>query len=56
MDRLSRMSAVLASAALMTVPAYAAEGKVFGEIGGLDTLIMATVLLAFGFLLQKFNK
>lgn len=56
MNRLSRIFTVLASAALMTAPAYAAEGKVFGDIGGLDTLVMAGVLLAFGFFLQKFNK
>lgn len=53
---LSRMCTVLASAALVTAPAYAAEGNILGAIGGLDTLVMAVVLLAFGFFMQKFNK
>lgn len=56
MNRLSGIFTVLASAALMTAPAYAAEGQVMGDIGGLDTLVMAGVLLAFGYFLQKFTK
>lgn len=56
MNGLSRMCTVLASAALVTAPAYAAEGNILGAIGGLDTLVMAVVLLAFGFFMQKFNK
>ena len=56
MNRLGGIFTVLASAALMTAPAYAAEGQVMGDIGGLDTLVMAGVLLAFGYFLQKFTK
>lgn len=54
MNRLSKLLVLLAIASLLTVPVFA--GQVMGEVGGLDTLIMATVLLAFVFFMQKFTK
>ena len=56
MNRLSKMLVTLAGAVCLTVP-VCAEGQVIGgNFGGLDSLLMATALLAFGFILQKFIK
>lgn len=54
MNRLSKLSVVLATASMLTMPAFA--GEIMGEIGGIDTLIAATGLLAFAFFMQKINK
>lgn len=54
MNRLSKLLVFLAIASMLTVPAFA--GQVMGDVGGMDTLIMATVLLVFAFFMQKFTK
>lgn len=54
MNRLSKLSVVLATASMLAVPVFA--GEIMGKIGGLDTLIAATGLLAFAFFMQKLNK
>lgn len=56
MNRLSKLLLTLSAALSLTVPVFA-EGQALGaNFGGLDTLIMATVLLVFGFIMQRFLK
>ena len=56
MNRLSKMLVTLAGAVCLTVPVCAEGQGIGGNFGGLDSLLMATALLAFGFILQKFIK
>lgn len=59
MNRMSKVLMGVSAASLMVMPVCAAEGtnwNVLESIGGLDTLIMAGVLVVFAFFMQRFNK
>ena len=56
MNRLSKALITLSAALSLVTPAFA-ENKALGmDLGGLDTLVMALVLMLFAAFLQKFNK
>ncbi len=55
MNRLSKMLITLSVALCLTTPAFAV--KALGmDLGGVDTLAMALVLMLFAAFLQRFNK
>lgn len=56
MNRLSKALITLSAALGLTTPAFAAGQALGANFGGLDTLVMALVLAAFAFFLQKFLK
>lgn len=59
MNRMSKMLMTMSAASLMVMPVCAAKEttwNVLEYIGGVDTLIMAAVLAAFAFFMQKFIK
>lgn len=56
MNRLNKVLITAAAALGLSVPAFA-EGQVLGgDMGGIETLAMALVLVATVIFLQKFNK
>ena len=59
MNRMSKVLMTMSAASMMLLPVCAAKEttwNVLDYIGGVDTLIMAGVLAAFAFFMQKFIK
>lgn len=59
MNRMSKVLMTMSAASMMVLPVCAAKEttwNVLDYIGGVDTLIMAGVLAAFAFFMQKFIK
>ena len=59
MNRMSKVLMTMSAASMMVLPVCAAKEttwNVLDYIGGVDTLIMAGVLAAFAFYMQKFIK
>ena len=59
MNRMSKILMTMSTASLMVMPVCAAKEttwNVLEHIGGVETLLMAAVLAAFAFFMQKFNK
>ncbi len=59
MNKMSKVLTAMSAASLMVMPVCAAEEIIWNPVeyfGGIDTLIMAGVLVVFAFFMQKFNK
>ncbi len=59
MNRMSKILMTMSTASLMVMPVCAAKEttwNILEYIGGVETLLMAAVLAAFAFFMQKFNK
>ncbi len=59
MNRMSKVLMTMSAASLMVMPVCAAKETTWNlleYIGGVETLLMAAVLAAFAFFMQKFNK
>lgn len=56
LKRLSKVLAAISVAVITAVPAMAEglDGIVGADFGGIESLLMATLLLAFGFFMRKF--
>ena len=56
MSRLTKILAAASVAVMTTVPVCAEglDGIVGADFGGIESLLMATLLLAFGFFMRKF--
>ena len=56
MSRLTKILAAASVAVMTTVPVCAEglDGIVGAEFGGIESLLMATLLLVFGFFMRKF--
>ena len=59
MNKMSKVLMTMSAASLMVMPVCAAKEttwNILEYIGGVETLLMAAVLAAFAFFMQKFNK
>ena len=59
MNKMSKVLMTMSAASLMVMPVCAAKEttwNILEYIGGVETLLMAAVLAAFAFFMQKLNK